>query len=761
MGQPFFGPQKLVVTDHDGANNVYTADMDNDGDLDVISTAFSDGTMVWYTNDGEGNFISQNLIAENVDNVYSAFPADLDNDGDIDILSASAGENKISWYENVDGLGTFGPEQIITTSVEDVRSVHAADLNGDGFLDVLSASNDDDKLAWYENDGTGSFGVQQIISSTAEGPNTVYTADLDGDGDEDVLSASRAEFDDRIAWYENDGDGNFGAMQTIYAEIFGNGANDVSAADFDGDGDLDVLSSSNVPEAFWDDKIAWYENDGAGNFGPQLEITDDIDGANSVFAADLDNDGDQDVLSTGLNDSEVVWYENDGTGDFGDKQVIWVAVGAADVSAADLNGDGGIDVLSASSVGGKIAWYENLACLNYGTITLEGEADNIVCFGADIVTLSSDKIGGVFSGTAVVGNEFNPTEAGIGEHFIYYARDTDEEGCAYLDSIAVTVLDLPEVNIETVITETLCLSPAPIALDAVPEGGVFSGLGIMEISFTPSLAGPGSHNIVYNYEDEFGCASSDTLTLTVLDVELPDVTIAPLAVDELCIDEETIALEALPSGGVFDGSGITGASFNPADAGDGMHILVYTYEDEEECANSDSIEVTVWDLPSVTFNDLGDNRICSSETEINLVATPSGGVFSGAAVTGSIFSPLSAGEGVYLLYYAFEDANGCSAKDSIEVSVVDCLGLFEQNQNNFTVYPNPFDDYATINFGPELTQNHTIIIYDVLGQEVYRNENVDGSVLEIKKQDLGVGVYILSIFGTNSQEVFSTKLLVE
>ena len=85
--------------------------------------------------------------------------ADLDGDGDQDVLSASVGDDKIAWYENTDGLGTFGPQQVITTSVAGAMAVYTADLDGDGDVDVLSASLGDNKVAWYENmNGLGSSG---------------------------------------------------------------------------------------------------------------------------------------------------------------------------------------------------------------------------------------------------------------------------------------------------------------------------------------------------------------------------------------------------------------------------------------------------------------------------------------------------------------------------------------------------------------------------------------------------------------------------
>ncbi|HNS20980.1 MAG TPA: FG-GAP-like repeat-containing protein [Sedimentisphaerales bacterium] len=100
--------------------------------------------------------------------------------------------------------GGFKPEQhvIVQSETNGPTSVYAADLDGDGDLDVLSASSEDDKIAWYANDGSGRFGDQQVISTDAWVARCVYAADLDGDGDLDVLSAS--ENDDKIAWYENE-----------------------------------------------------------------------------------------------------------------------------------------------------------------------------------------------------------------------------------------------------------------------------------------------------------------------------------------------------------------------------------------------------------------------------------------------------------------------------------------------------------------------------------------------------------------------------
>ena len=99
-------------------------------------------------------------------------------------------------------LAQFSKEKIITAcEICNPKDVFSTDLDGDGDMDVLSASNDDDKIAWYANDGKGDFSEPLIISSNADGAKSVYAIDLDGNGDMDVLSTSFK--DDKIAWYEN------------------------------------------------------------------------------------------------------------------------------------------------------------------------------------------------------------------------------------------------------------------------------------------------------------------------------------------------------------------------------------------------------------------------------------------------------------------------------------------------------------------------------------------------------------------------------
>ena len=340
---------------------VYASDMDGDGDMDVLSASSGGNSKIaWYENlDGQGSFGSQNIITTSVIGASSVFSIDIDGDGDMDVLSASWWDDKIAWYENLDGLGTFGPQIIISNNADYANSVYAKDLDGDGDIDVLSASTSDNKLAWYENtDGFGSFGPEQIIVSNFSKAYSVHSEDLDGDGDMDVLGSSRYV---GVKWYENlDGNGSFGSGQNIASSAF---SFSVNTSDIDNDGDMDVVYSNR------DWATGWCENtDGQGTFVNHL-ITNAGSGNSNAIAKDIDDDGYLDLITSDIDNDEIRWYKSlDGQGNFGEGRIMPLTVdGPQAIHCSDLDGDGDKDLLSISSGDKKIAWFEN----NEGNFNLQ------------------------------------------------------------------------------------------------------------------------------------------------------------------------------------------------------------------------------------------------------------------------------------------------------------------------------------------------------------------------------------------------------
>tara|TARA_B110000116_G_scaffold257931_1_gene258575 strand:- start:129 stop:1340 length:1212 start_codon:yes stop_codon:yes gene_type:complete len=354
-----------ITTSASGAMSVFAADIDGDGDLDIISASKLDDTIAWYENSG-GSFWSASTITTNADGAFSVFAADMDNDGDMDVLSASDIDDTIAWYENDGAANPSWTASDIDTNADNAKSVFAADMDGDGDMDILSASVNDNTIAWYENDGAADPSwTAEDIATSASGATSVFASDMDRDGDMDIISASQN--DNTIAWYESDGaaDPSWTADDIATSA---SGAQSVFAADMDNDGDIDIVSASDG-----DDTIAWYENDGAANPSwTASNIDTNADGAKSVFAADIDNDGDMDILSASMNDDTIAWYESDGAANpsWTASNIDTNADSARSVFAADIDGDGDLDIISASYSDSTIAWYETSAIPEFSNIMM-------------------------------------------------------------------------------------------------------------------------------------------------------------------------------------------------------------------------------------------------------------------------------------------------------------------------------------------------------------------------------------------------------
>jgi len=150
------------------ANTVVTADLDGDGDADIVTGTADLDHVYSIENLGNGNFGQAQLLAHGAWIVTSVDASDLDGDGDQDVLATGYGSDGVYWCEN-SGDGTFGPLQTITTDAVEAACVFATDLDGDGDADVLSASRGDDKIAWYENlSSAGQNYCDALPNSTGE-----------------------------------------------------------------------------------------------------------------------------------------------------------------------------------------------------------------------------------------------------------------------------------------------------------------------------------------------------------------------------------------------------------------------------------------------------------------------------------------------------------------------------------------------------------------------------------------------------------------
>lgn len=360
----------IVSSSRWAPQTVFAADIDGDGDMDIVCGAEGDELVEWYENlDGQGSFSSSHLVADGYSGLYSVFVVDIDGDGDMDILSSAIADNEVAWFENLDGEGSFGPRRIISDIEVHPYEVHAADMDGDNDVDVLTISQIGNKVYWHENlDGQGNFGPAILLFSNVSWPQFLKAGDVDGDGDNDAFVS--AVLGDDILWTENvDGLGNFGPTQVITDNL--EGAYWIYLFDLDQDDDLDVISTAREGGGL----VVWYPNtDGLGSFGSQEIISMGTGSVSSAYPVDFDNDGDFDIVHTtagvtGITGG-VYWNENLGNQNFGTNIVIIDEDfdNSRYSFVADFDGDGDMDVVATSWADDKITWFENMTPLGINDI---------------------------------------------------------------------------------------------------------------------------------------------------------------------------------------------------------------------------------------------------------------------------------------------------------------------------------------------------------------------------------------------------------
>lgn len=182
----------------------YSADLDGDFDLDIILASLSRESLNWYENIHNQAFIPHNIVSAknqgpaNIMNLSSVYACDLGQDGKMDILAASITQNKVLWFEK-DSNALFTKQGEISP-IQAASYTQASDLNGDGFLDILTASKTGARLIWYQNDGNKRFIPKQIEDTSLHELESILAVDVDRDGDLDILGASSKQ----LIWFMNE-----------------------------------------------------------------------------------------------------------------------------------------------------------------------------------------------------------------------------------------------------------------------------------------------------------------------------------------------------------------------------------------------------------------------------------------------------------------------------------------------------------------------------------------------------------------------------
>ena len=301
-GEPIQWTRQPIVTQGGGFFSVVAADLNQDAQTDVISAAWNDAEVCWWNWDEVLGW-EQIIIDDSAAGAHEVHAVDLDDDGDIDLLAALAEDDEIVWYRNEGGIEPEWIRSVVGTDFGGARSMVSADFDLDGDLDVVGAALDDNAVIWWRQDWSDSTVWTEFpIATNFNMSHHVAVADMDNDGDMDIIGAGYGG--DVVIWVNGQGD----PLQ--WSEILVDdqvpGALQAKPVDLDDDGWLDLIGTSD----FDDTVIAWYSGGETLTDWTRQIIGDNFNGPWPIISADLDDDGDQDIVSSAYHGSEVAWWEH-------------------------------------------------------------------------------------------------------------------------------------------------------------------------------------------------------------------------------------------------------------------------------------------------------------------------------------------------------------------------------------------------------------------------------------------------------------------
>jgi hypothetical protein len=294
------------------------ADINGDGKPEVVTIDNINGSVLWFEFDGDprdaASWSQHYICHEGLPGAYDVAVADYDGDGEMEVVASSwVKGNMFAYFDRQDGEWV---KSIIDEGVKETRMVRAVDMNGNGRPDFIGTASGSDLLAWYENPGDPSnLPWPRHIIDTPHRPNKGQVVDMDGDGGLDLVMAIR--------------------------------------------GDDSVKGSLVTPGA----QIVWYERSGVDSWTKHV-IADQFHHASEAVAADVDGDGQIEVVATGWGaNGRVALFKHRGDprGPW-DMQILkspWSKV--AQPIIVDLDGDGRLDIVACAERGSnELRWWRNM-----------------------------------------------------------------------------------------------------------------------------------------------------------------------------------------------------------------------------------------------------------------------------------------------------------------------------------------------------------------------------------------------------------------
>jgi hypothetical protein len=354
-----------------GPQGVFCADIDRDGDNDTVVLGNRGGDVVWMEAPVDPTNASQQWMTHIIDNylndVWELFVGDINGDGWLDVAVTGQQANSVVWYEcpgNPESVENEWNKTIVDSNLNNAWGIHIADIDDDGDMDIVASGRYADDLVWYRNnDGNGTSWSKFYIDNSIRYPTGIWVEDMDGDGDMDVVVGSYYwSSGTGVRWYEAPSDPTaIWTMHTIHSApryVY-----DVHVADIDNDGNPDV-----VVAPMYDRYLRWYEAPDEPKNGTW--IPHDIWSsqyyylyAYNLWVDDIGNDGYWDVVvgSSYWNNNAVYWFEAPDQPELDMPWIRYVVDNSIQeprgVFIADIDGDIIQDIIASEWLHNRVKWY--------------------------------------------------------------------------------------------------------------------------------------------------------------------------------------------------------------------------------------------------------------------------------------------------------------------------------------------------------------------------------------------------------------------
>ncbi|MBK8338791.1 MAG: VCBS repeat-containing protein [Flavobacteriales bacterium] len=659
-----FGPIQPVHYGISEIQEVLSADLDLDGDMDVVVLADLGTSLLRLENlDGLGTFGAPQVIRSGMAGYSEVALTDLNNDQYPDLAISTQSDSLVFWKPNL-GNGLFGadvPTSLVAIALPSgFGALICANIAGDVLPEIIITSGD--SLLWAINSTNGFLDRGGLLRDAGTFCPVLQAGDLDLDGDNDLIAVQS-----ELTVFENsDGAGTTWTTTAFPSTIGWTSGKNMQLLDADADGDLDLLGQDH--QTRWARNLHVEGQPWPSFTGEQIEPIHLS--LNAGAAGHLGCGGTIDLVWRDLG-SGVRWSSFDPiTNAFADPLPLPDLPRGQRFHIADLNGDTRNDLIIAHN--DSISWYSNGLALQ-DTISLD--PPGILCAdgGSIYLPFHTPIAGGIWSGPNVMNDLFNTGGLDAGTYALLYTV-IDTTGCPLSGSMDVELIDAPTISTADPLLDPSCPGDQ-IQFLASPGGEWYGAADVNGYLYTGCDARPlfGEVILLYIDQTEGQCSASINLEIlacgelafggpSVLCEDGPQqvITAQTGTFGSITMDGPLDSVVFVPPASVY-------GYFDPGQ-GPGFYTITASGGGPGECIAYDTLVVEV--LPAITglFLEPFDTLCIAAQNYVLDQGSLPGGLWSGEGVDTDLNTFTPPGIGDFTLTYAvFNKFCGAYASQPITV----------------------------------------------------------------------------------------------